>query len=64
MRNFLNFLIQGGLFAILKFSFETTFWATWQKKDDGEPGFCALADWIENWCNEKFPFSLLTAKEL
>ena len=41
------------------------------KKDDGKPGFCrALADWIENWCNERvpsfeqFPFSLSTAKDL
>ena len=41
------------------------------KKDDGNPEFCrALADWIENWCNERVPsfeqftLSLSTAKAL
>ena len=41
------------------------------KEDDGKPEFCrALADWIENWCNETVPsfehftLYLLTAKIL
>ena len=31
-QRFRNFLINGGLFPILKFSFQTTFWAEQQKK--------------------------------
>ena len=71
MQNFWNILIHRGLFEILNFSFQTTFWTMLQKRDNEKPGFCrALADWIENWCNEKvpsfeqFPFSLSTVKAL
>ena len=36
---FLNILIYGGLFPILKFSFETTFWTICQKKMMGSRNF-------------------------